>query len=128
MLSMADESRPGGQGNLDPVLDKARRCIRRGDGWEPENYDRLRRDCDAIGIRGEPAITVSLRKGLAEITVEDLHARKDPGYGGLCAGHDLYEAAWFSPYIGRKMYMKFSLFDDRLIVVSFHESTKSAAS
>ena len=89
------------------------------------NYDRLRRDCDAIGIRGEPAITVALRKCLDEIVVWDLHAREDPGYGGLCAGHDLYEAAWFSAHIRRKMYLKFSLFDERLIIVSFHESTKT---
>ena len=122
---MADESKPGAQGDLGPVLEEARRCIRRGDGWEPENYDRLRRDCEAIGIRGEPAITVSLRKGLAEITAGDLHARDDPGYGGLCAGHDLYEAAWFSARLRRQMYLKFSLFDGRLIIVSFHESTKS---
>ena len=122
---MADESKPSAQGDLGPVLEKARRCIRRGDGWEPENYDRLRRDCDAIGIRGEPAITVSLRKGLAEIAVGDLHAREDPGYGGLCAGHDLYEAAWFSAHLRRQMYLKFSLFDGRLIIVSFHESTET---
>ena len=125
VLSMADESRPSGQGDLAPVLAKARRCIRRGDGWEPENYDRLRRDCDAIGIRGEPAITVALRRCLGEIVAGDLHAREDPGYGGLCAGHDLYEAAWFSARIGREMYLKFSLFDERLIIVSFHESTKT---
>ena len=73
---------------------------------------------------GEPAITVALRKSLGEITVQDLHARDDPGYDGLCEGHDLYEAAWFSAHVGRKMYLKFSLFDGRLTIVSFHESTK----
>ena len=122
---MADESRPSGQGDLGQVLEEARRCIRRGDDWEPENYDRLRRDCDAIGIRGEPSITVSLRECLREITVQDLHAREDRGYGGLCAGHDLYEATWFSAHAGRQMYLKFSLFDERLIIVSFHESNKT---
>ena len=122
---MADAPQPGGSGDLGPVLDRARRCIRRGDGWEPESYDRLRRDCEALGIRGEPAITVALRKSLVEIAVEDLHACDDPGYGGLCAGHDLYEAAWFSAHVGRPMYLKFSLFDERLIIVSFHESTKA---
>ena len=121
---MANESKLSGQGDLGRVLDKARRCIRGGDGWEPENYDRLRRDCDAIGIRNEPAISISLRKCLAEVAVGDLHAREDPGYGGLCAGHDLYEAAWFSAHIGRAMHLKFSLFDGRMIIVSFHESTK----
>ena len=69
------------------------------------------------------AITVALRKSLGEITVQDLHARDDPGYDGLCEGHDLYEAAWFSAHLVRKMYLKFSLFDGRLIIVSFHEST-----
>ena len=98
--------------------------MRRSDCWEAENYDRLRRDCDAIGIRGEPTITVALRECLAEIAVGDVHAREDPGYGDLCAGHDLYEAAWFSARMGRQMYLKFSLFDGRLIIVSFHESTK----
>ena len=122
---MADESRPSGQGDLGQVLEEARRCIRRGDGWEPENYDRLRRHCDEIGIRSEPSITVALRKCLGEITVQDLRSREDPGYGGLCAGHDLYEAAWFSAHVERQMYLKFSLFDGRLIVVSFHESTQT---
>ena len=75
---MADDSGPCGQGDLGAVLEIARRRIRRGDAWEPENYDRLRRDCEKIGIRGEPAITVSLRKCLAEIRVEDLRARDDP--------------------------------------------------
>ena len=57
--------------------------------------------------------------------MEDVHAREDPGYGGLCAGHDLYEAAWFSAHLRRQMYIKFSLFDGRLIIVSFHQSTKT---
>ena len=39
--------------------------MRRSDCWEAENYDRLRRDCDAIGIRGEPTITVALREYVA---------------------------------------------------------------
>ena len=124
---MADESKPSGRRDLGQVLERARRCIR-ADDWEPENYDRLRRDCEALGFRNEPAITISLRKCLAEITVRDLHAREDPGYGGLCSGHDLYEAAWSSAHVGREMYLKFSLFDGRLIVVSFHESTKNVAS
>ena len=98
--------------------------MRRSDDWEPENYDRLRRDCDAIGIRGEPTITVALRKCFAEIAVANIHARDDPGYGDLCAGQDLYQAKWFSAHVGRQMYLKFSLFDGRLIIVSFHESTK----
>ena len=123
---MADESRPDGQGDLSAVLEKARSYIRRGDGWQasPAHYDRLRQHCDEIDIRGEPAITVALRKSLGEITVQDLHARDDPGYDGLCEGHDLYQAAWFSAHVGRKMYLKFSLFDGRLTIVSFHESTK----
>ena len=58
--------------------------------------------------------------------MEDLRARDDPGYGGLCAGHHLYEAVWVSEHVGRRrMYLKFSLFDERLIVVSFHESTRT---
>ena len=122
---MADESGPDGQGDLSKILAKARSCIRRGDGWQasPTHYGRLRRHCAEIGIRDEPAITVALRKGFGEITVRDLHARDDPGYDGLCEGHALYEATWFSAHVKRKMYLKFSLFDGRLIVVSFHEST-----
>ena len=122
---MADESRPDGQRDLGVVLKAARSCIRRGDRWQASraHYGRLRQHCDEIGIRGEPAITVALRKSLGEITVQDLHARDDPGYDGLCEGHDLYEAAWFSAHLLRKMYLKFSLFDGRLIIVSFHEST-----
>lgn len=90
---------------------------------EYENYGRIRRDCEAIGINSEPAITVFLRKCLAEIAVGQLHKREDLGYGHLCGGHDLYEAAWFSVAAGRKMYLKFSLFDGRLVIVSLHEST-----
>ena len=70
-------------------------------------------------------MTVALRESLEEITVEDLHARDDLGYGGLCAGHHLYQAAWFSASLRRRMYVKFSLFDGRLIIVSFHESTET---
>ena len=121
---MADESRSEYRQDLSAVLDTARRYIRRGDKWEPANYDRLRRHCEALDIRGEPAITVALRRCIAEIKVQDLHAREDPGYGALCEGHDLYEARWFSASIRRAMYLKFSLFDGRLIIVSFHESTK----
>ena len=124
---MADESRPDGRGDLSAVLRTARSCIRRGDGWQASraHYDRLRQHCDEIGIRGEPAITVALRTCLREITVQNLHARDDPGYDGLCDGHDLYEATWSSAHLGRKMYLKFSLFDGRLIIVSFHKSTKT---
>ena len=85
---------------------------------------RLRRHCDEIDIRGEPTITVALRTCLGEINVEDLHARDDVGYHGLCAGHALYEAKWYSQSIKREMYLKFSLFDGRLIIVSFHESNR----
>lgn len=122
---MADESRPDGHRDLGVVLETARLCIRRGDGWQASqaHYDRLRRHCDEIGIRGEPAITVALRTCLSEITVQHLRARDDPGYDGLCEGHDLYDAAWFSTHLRREMYLKFSLFDGRLIIVSFHEST-----
>lgn len=121
---MADESRPDGQGDLSTVLEKARSYIRRGDGWQasPTHYNRLRRHCDEIGIRGEPAIVIAIRRSLAEITVQDLRARDDSGYDGLCEGHDLYDATWFSARLNRKMYLKFSLFDGRLIIVSFHES------
>lgn len=124
---MADESRPDGQGDLSTVLKAARSCIRRGDGWQASrtHYDRLRQHCDEIGICGELAITVALRKSFGEITAQDLHARDDPGYDGLCEGHDLYEAAWFSAHVGRNMYLKFSLFDGRLTIVSFHESTRT---
>ena len=122
---MADESRSEDQQNLGAVLDTARQYIRRGDGWEPENYDRLRRHCEALEIRNEPAITVALRRCFWEITIEDIHAREDPGYGALCEGHDLYEARWFSVSIKRAMYLKFSLFDGRLVIVSFHESTRA---
>ena len=120
---MADESKPRSQSDLGAVLEKACQCIRRGDGWEQDNPDRLRQDCEAIGIHGEPGITVCLRKCLREISVGNLHAREDLSYGGLSAGHELYEAAWSSEHLGRQMYLKFSLFDGRLIIVSFHEST-----
>ncbi len=104
---MADESRPDGQRDLGLVLKAACSCIRRGDGWQASlaHYHRVRRHCEEIGIRGEPAITVALRTCLGEVTIRDLHARDDPGYDGLCEGHDLYEAAWFSEYVGRKMYL-----------------------
>ena len=119
---MTDESRSKDQHDLGAVLDTARKYIRRGDGWEAAKYDRLRQHCEALDIRSEPSITVALRRCFKEITIQDLHARDDPGYGALCDGHDLYEARWYSESIKRVMYIKFSLFDGRLIIVSFHES------
>lgn len=125
---MADKFKPGGQDDAGSVLEEARRCIRRGDGWQasPSHYDRLRQHCSEIGIHGEPNITLALRACLCdEITVQDLRVRDDPAYDGLLAGLDLYQASWFSRSIRRNMYLKFSLFDGRLIIVSFHESTKA---
>lgn len=119
---MASEPPRSGPCGLGVVLAQARRLIRRGDAWEAEDYDRLRRDCDAIEIRGEPDITVALRKSLQELTVNSLRRRDDLGYGDLCEGHVLYQAVWRSEYLQREMYLKFSLFDNRLIIVSFHES------
>ena len=103
------------------VLKAARSCIPTGRwlaGVEIRITTAFVNDCDKIGIcEIELAITVALRKSFGEITTQDLHARDDPGYDGLCEGHDLYEAAWFSAHVGRNMYLKFSLFDGRLTIV-----------
>ncbi len=123
---MADESKPDGPRDVGKVLEAARSYINGRDDWQPVDYGRLRRHCDEIGIRDGLAITLALRACLGEITAQDLHARDDPGYDGLCEGHDLYEARWYSTYVKREMYLKFSLYDGRLIIVSFHESTKNA--
>lgn len=85
--------------------------------------DDLRKCCEAIGICGEPSITVALRKASEEITAGDLHLREDAGYGGVSSDHTLYEACWESAHCGHRMYFKFSLFEDRVIVVRFHVST-----
>ncbi len=119
---MASEPPSSDACELGAVLAEARRLIRRGDAWEAEDYDRLRRDCDEIGILGEPEITFALRKSFQELTVSSLRRREDLGYGDLCEGHVLYQGAWRSEHLQREMYLKFSLFDNRLIVVSFHES------
>ena len=119
---MADESTPVGSRDLGKVLETARSYIRKKDDWQAVDYNRLRRHCDDVGIRDGLSITLALRACLGEITVRDLHARDDPGYDGLCEGHDLYEARWYSTYVKREMYLKFSLYDERLIIVSFHES------
>ncbi len=121
---MADTSNhQDGACDIGSVLATARRLMRRGDGWEPENYDALRASCESIGIMGEPAITVALRKAFGEISKQDIHVREEPGYGGASANQTLYEARWQSSHCRRYMYVKFALFDDRLVLVRFHEST-----
>ncbi len=103
------------------VLAEARRLMRRGDGWEADDYDSLRADCEAIGIRGEPSITIALRKAFGEISADDMHQRTDLGYGDLCAGRVLHEARWQSDHCRCRMYVKFSVFEGRLVIVKFHE-------
>jgi hypothetical protein len=113
--------------DLQHVLETARRALKRGDGWDCDgsHYSRLVADCEKLGVYGEPAITVRLRKSFEEITVKDLRARIDKSYSGLQAGQTLYEANWTSVVSDhRAMYIKFCLADEgKIEICTFHEST-----
>ena len=85
----------------------------RGDAWQVEHrhYDRLRTDCEALGVGGAYfSITLALRRAFEEITIEVLRERNDPSYAGLDPGQTLYEAIWDSPSLQKRLYLKFSLF------------------
>lgn len=112
-------------GDLQHVLDEARRALKRGDGWDCDSshLSRLRGDCEKLGVCGEPAITRRLRESFAEITVHDLRVRVDTSYAGLGPGQTLYEAVWTSEVSSRRMYVKFCLMHDgRIEICTFHES------
>jgi hypothetical protein len=107
---------------LAAILEQARRLIRRGDGWECADPTRLWRHCAEVGITTEPSITIALRKAFAEITVDQGHVREDTSYEDACKDQLLFEFRWQSPSIGEPMYLKFALFDGRLVIISFHRS------
>ena len=106
------------------VLATAKKALARGDAWdcEPAHYDRLRADCDALGVLGnEAAITIALRDAIAEITIDHMRQRADPSYAGLASDQALYECRWDSARFKRRMYFKFAINDGRVEVFTFHE-------
>ena len=96
--------------------------MRYGNDWEVADPKRLRDDCAALGIVGEPSITVALRTACKELTPACGCMREDLAAERLCKGKRLYEFIWDSASRGVKMYFKFSLFDGRLVVVTFHKA------
>jgi hypothetical protein len=111
---------------LEAVLAAARKALSRGDGWtiEQNHYDRLRADCEAIGIEGDVAITIALRHASREITVANMRRRDDQSYGGLHCGQVLYDCRWESERHGCRMYLKFALGEGgELELFTFHRDT-----
>jgi len=110
--------------NLEPILRAARKALARGDGWDIEqrHYDRLRTDCEALGVAGNcHSITIALREAFAEIKSDQLRCREDPSYAGLSAGQTLYDCRWQSNRFSTTMYMKFALNDERIEIFTFHK-------
>lgn len=132
-LKMPEEFNPSTRHNdnkntdLRSVLASARKALARGDGWdiEPCHYDRLRADCEALGVAGNDlAITVALRQAFQEIPLEKLRRRRDTSYSGLCFDQVLYDSRWQSKRFGRTMYVKFAVNGERIEVFTFHENTE----
>ena len=108
--------------DLASVLERSRRLIRRGDGWEAARPIRLWKHCLELGITTEPSITIALRTAFSEIGVSDGHIRDDESDEDLCRGQTMYEFRWQSASRSLLMYLKFCLFDGRLVIISFHRS------
>jgi len=111
---------------LEAVLVAARRVLARGDGWDSEqhHYDRLRADCEKLGIHGNyQSITIALRDAFYEITAAELRRKADSSYAGLSSGQTLYTCRWESRRFSRTMYVKFALTDGGLEIFTFHAST-----
>ena len=123
-LKMPDDARPSPDASLEGVLQTAQRALARGDGWdiEPRHYDRLRANCEAVGLPGNDlSITIALRHAFSEITSTDLRRRPDPSYSGLADGQTLYDCRWRSQSRSREMYIKFAVRDEGVEIFSFHE-------
>ena len=107
------------------VICAAKKALSRGDGWlcEPAHYDRLRADCEALGVSGEVEITVALRSAISEITIQDMRQREDTSYAGFDEGQTLYVCVWDSAHFKRRMYWKFAMNEELMEVFTFHESS-----
>lgn len=108
------------------VLSAAKKAVARGDGWaiEPAHYNRLRADCEPLGLKSEFAITIGLRRAFEEITADDLRRRRDKSYAGLQPDQTLYQARWESSHFSRMMYVKFALTEDGIELFTFHENSE----
>jgi len=116
--------RPGLNSELHTILSVARKALARGDGWdiEPHHYDRLRKECEELGIPGNSqSITIALRQAFSEITESDLRRRHDTSYSGSEPGQTLYDCRWQSESRARIMYVKFAINGERVEVFTFHE-------
>ena len=107
------------------VICAAKKALSRGDGWlcEPAHYDRLRANCEALGVSGEVEITVALRSAISEITIQDMRQRQDTSYAGFGEGQTLYVCVWDSAHFKRRMYWKFAMNEELMEVFTFHESS-----
>ncbi len=109
---------------LEAVLNAALKALRRGDGLEiePRHHDRLRADCETLGVKGDYfSILIALRRAFSELTSDKLCRREDVSYAGLCAGQTLYQGRWESTFFSRTMYVKFALTEEGLELFTFHE-------
>ena len=106
------------------VICAAKKALSRGDGWlcEPAHYDRLRANCEALGVSGEVEITVALRSAISEITIQDMQQREDTSYAGFGECQKLYVCVWDSAHFKRRMYWKFAMNEELMEVFTFHES------
>ena len=111
--------------SLEAVLRAARSALSRGDGWDAEqnHYDRLRSDCEKLGVNGAYfSMTLALRSAIAEIKVEDMHQREDTSYAGSEPNQTLYVCVWDSAHFQRRMYFKFAMNQQKKVeVFTFHE-------
>lgn len=111
---------------LEAVLQAARRALARGDGWvcEDSHYNRLRCDCEHLGIGGSSYdINLALRDAINEIRVRDMKRKADESYGGLESGQTLYVCVWDSRRFKRRMYFKFAMNELDVEVFTFHEDS-----
>ena len=110
---------------MEDILATARKVLKRGDGlnYDQGNYDRIRAECERLGVFGEVRMLSAIRQAFGEITAKQLHQRRDTSWSGLYPDQTLFECRWPSGQFSTVMYLKFALSaDGYLEMLSFHEN------
>lgn len=133
MTDSAAERRVEARPSYSPTPDQRRELLRAAkekvlkNEWDPVDPFRLARSLRALGIFGED-IPKALVRCLEEIQPRDYRGDFPPeaSYEDACKGAQLFPFAWNSDSLGKSMYLKIAIHDERLKVVTFHPQRREA--
>lgn len=92
--------------------------------WRLASYEKVLPQLTGAGLLTEAEVTAGLSAALQEIGPQHFIGRRPPerAYEQSIRGQELFVFRWESSRFSRPMYMKFTLSEAGVTIVSFHEA------